>query len=271
MNKEGEKRDIAVRLSTAMVAGNLNTVHPETDEKPIIKSMDAVIGYNGKPVVSGMNFEIKEGEIVALIGENGSGKSTLIKTMIKEIPLISGSIEADGRDIRKLSAQDIARFMAIVMTGNIRPDYFTCYDMIASGRYPYTDGLGRLKDKDRETIEEAMSLTGTEGLSDKYVTDISDGQRQLVMLARAIAQEPRLLILDEPTSFLDIRHKLLFSEAVKKLVNDRHISVLMSMHELDIVRDISDRVVALKDGKMDRIGGTSEVLSVTYIKELFRL
>ena len=240
------------------------------DSTKLISMRNASIGYGGRPVVSDMNLDITSGTIAALIGENGSGKSTLLKTLIKEIPPVSGSIEINGTDIARLSARDIARTMAVVMTRMVRPEYYTCFDMASSGRYPYTDRLGRLREEDRTAVEEAMKLTGTWELADRYVTDISDGQRQLVMLSRAIAQEPRLLILDEPTSFLDIRHRMLFAKAVKELADRKHIAVLMSMHELDLVRDMADRFIALKDGRIDREDRV-ESLTDDYIKELFRL
>ena len=239
--------------------------------QPVLECNDLTAGYWGKAVVSHISFSIISGEITALIGENGSGKSTLLKTLIKEIPPVSGSIRIEGRDISKLSSGDIARCMAIVMTGSIKPDYFSCFDLVSSGRYPYTDMLGRLKEEDVRAVEEAMRLTGTWDLKDRFVTDISDGQRQLVMLSRAIAQEPQLLILDEPTSFLDIRHRSLFAGAVRRLVEDRGVSVLMSIHELDIVRSMSDKMIALKNGSVDRMGNTAEILTDDYINELFRL
>ncbi len=233
--------------------------------------LDLAAGYGGKAVVSGLSFTIKRGETVALAGENGSGKSTLLKTMIKEIPPVSGSVRIKGEDINRLSAGEIAQNIAIVMTAGVKPEYFTCFDMVSSGRYPYTDMLGRLREEDKRAVEEAMRLTGTWDLRERYVSDISDGQRQLVMLSRAIAQEPELLILDEPTSFLDIRHRLLFARSVGGLVKEKGISVLMSMHELDLIRSMADRVITLKDGRMDRDGAVGDVFTDDYIKELFRL
>lgn len=241
-----------------------------SDKDSLIRVKDACIGYGSRKIVSGMDFTIEKGEITALIGENGSGKSTLLKTITKEIPLLGGSIEIDGRDIARLTAHDIARIMAIVMTGAVRTEYFTCYDTVASGRYPYTGRLGRLREEDRQKIEEAMELTGITELADRYVTDISDGQRQLVMLSRAIAQEPMLLILDEPTNFLDIRHKMLFADTVRELAASKDVAVLMSIHELDLVRDMADRVIALKDGAIDS-DGPVDILTDEYVKRLFRL
>ncbi|MCR5774715.1 MAG: ABC transporter ATP-binding protein [Lachnospiraceae bacterium] len=237
---------------------------------PVLACKDVTIGYGSRIVASHIDLEVMAGESVALIGENGSGKSTLLKTLIKEIPPIAGKVLVGGKDIKALSAHDIAGLMSIVMTGSARPEYFTCYDMVASGRYPYTDRLGRLKETDRMAVEEAMRVTGTSDIATRYVTDISDGQRQLVMLGRAIAQEPELLILDEPTNFLDIRHKILFTEAVQKLVSEKGTAVLMSTHELDIVRKMTDRFVALKDGKTDFCGNTDR-LTEEYIMSLFRL
>lgn len=241
------------------------------DSNIILECKELAAGYGGKPVVSNMSFEIKRGEAVAVIGENGSGKSTLLKTLIKEIPPVSGKVFLDGKDIARLSAREIARYMAIVMTSGSRCEYFTCFDMVSSGRYPYTDILGRLKDTDIKAVEEAMRLTGTIELKDRYVTDISDGQRQLIMLARAIAQEPSVLILDEPTSYLDLRHRILFAQSVGELVKEKNIAVLMSIHELDIARRMADRVIALRDGATDRDGPVTDILTDSYIKELFRL
>lgn len=237
---------------------------------PLIELKNATLGYGTQAVLSGIDLSIGHKETVALIGENGSGKSTLLKTIIKEIPPLNGSVLICGREIKRLSAHEIARTMAVVMTERIYPDYYTCFDMVCAGRYPYTDSLGRLTKEDRDAVEEAMSFTGTKDLSDRYVTDISDGQRQLIMLSRAIAQEPDILILDEPTSFLDIKHKFLFAEAVGELVEKRQISVLMSMHEIDLVREMAGRFVALKDGVIDRDGDTSD-LNDGYISSLFGL
>ncbi len=240
------------------------------NDTPIIEFKNAVLGYNTRAVLSGIDISVGHQETVALIGENGSGKSTLLKTVIKEIPPVSGRLLISGRDIKKLSAHDIARTMAVVMTERIYPDYYSCFDMVCAGRYPYTDSLGRLKAEDKNAVEEAMELTGTKDLRERYVTDISDGQRQLIMLARAIAQEPEILILDEPTSFLDIRHKFLFAEAVGELVEKRNISVLMSMHEIDLVREMAGRFISLKGGTVDRDSDTSK-LDDRYISDLFRL
>ena len=214
---------------------------------------------------------LRAGEITAVAGENGCGKSTLLKTLGGAIPPLSGTMEAMGQDITGLSAKERAKLMAIVMTRAVRPDYFTCHDMVSSGRYPYTGRLGTLSDHDLDIVEEAMEITGTRDIKDRYMSEISDGQRQLVMLSRAIAQEPKILLLDEPTNFLDIKHKKLFADVVKGLVSKGEMTVIMSMHELDIVKETADRVMTIKNGGILKQGKTSDILTDAFIAELFDL
>ena len=237
----------------------------------ILETRNLTVGYGRKPVVSGVDMALRAGEITAVAGENGCGKSTLLKTLGGAIPPLSGTMEAMGQDITGLSVKERAKLMAIVMTRAVRPDYFTCHDMVSSGRYPYTGRLGTLSDHDLDIVEEAMEITGTCDIKDRYMSEISDGQRQLVMLSRAIAQEPKILLLDEPTNFLDIKHKKLFADVVKRLVSKGEMTVIMSMHELDIVKETADRVMTIKNGGILKQGKTSDILTDTFIAELFDL
>lgn len=237
----------------------------------ILETRNLTVGYGRKPVVSGVDMALRAGEITAVAGENGCGKSTLLKTLGGAIPPLSGTMKAMGQDITGLSVKERAKLMAIVMTRTVRPDYFTCHDMVSSGRYPYTGRLGTLSDHDLDIVEEAMEITGTCDIKDRYMSEISDGQRQLVMLSRAIAQEPKILLLDEPTNFLDIKHKKLFADVVKRLVSKGEMTVIMSMHELDIVKETADRVMTIKNGGILKQGKTSDILTDTFIAELFDL
>ncbi|MBQ3407135.1 MAG: ABC transporter ATP-binding protein, partial [Lachnospiraceae bacterium] len=168
------------------------------NEKVILSARDLSAGYGSKIVLSDISFDLAEGQIISLIGPNGSGKSTLLKTLMGDLPPLKGSVFLDDRDLSALSRSEVAKIMAVMMTGNIRPEWMTCREMAASGRYPYTGLLGKLGKKDSEAVDEAMELTGTSDLASLYITEISDGQRQRVLLAKAICQEPRILILDEP-------------------------------------------------------------------------
>ena len=145
----------------------------------------------------------------------------------------------------------------------------TCRDVVESGRYPYTGRLGILSEADREAVDEAMALTSTTELSGVDFAQISDGQRQRVMLARAMSQQPELLILDEPTSYLDIRHKLELLNTLKKLVREKNTAVLMSLHELDLALRVSDKIVCIDGGKVGRVGTPEEIFSGGYISALY--
>ena len=235
----------------------------------LLTSKDLCVGYGKKVVVSGLVFEVCNGEILTIIGPNGAGKSTVLKTIAAQLPLISGSVDLNGNDLSALSSQDISKTLSICLTERITAEKMTCEDIVSTGRYPYTGRLGILSDDDRSIVREAMELTGTLHLCDTDMRCISDGQRQTVMLARAIAQQPKVLILDEPTSFLDINNKLRLLNILKELVRKRNISVVQTLHELDLAQRFSDKILCIKDSKADRIGTPEGIFSGSYISELY--
>ncbi len=226
-------------------------------------------GYGRKIVLSGAEITAERGKITTLIGPNGCGKSTLLKTAARQLQPLSGTVFIDGRDLRQTSPNELARKLSILLTERISPELMTCRDVVESGRYPYTGRLGILSEADRAAVDEAMELTSTAELSGVDFSRISDGQRQRIMLARAISQQPELLILDEPTSFLDIRHKLELLNTLKKLVREKNIAVLMSLHELDLAERVSDRIVTISGGKIGRIGAPEEIFSGGCISSLY--
>ena len=236
----------------------------------ILSAKELTVGYRaGKAVVSGLDFSVAPGEIVTLIGANGAGKSTILKSIAKQLDPLGGAVFLGGMPERDMKERDIAGKLSLFLTGQIRTELMSCYDVTATGRYPYTGRLGILGGNDRDKIAEAMRLTHTEELADLPFTEISDGQRQRVLLARAICQEPELLVLDEPTSYLDIRHKLELLSLIRMLAKERQTAVLMSLHELDLAERISDRILCIKDGKADRIGTPEEIFRGGYIRELY--
>lgn len=236
----------------------------------ILSTSGLTVGYRaGHAVVSGLDLTIAPGEIVTLIGANGAGKSTILKSISKQLAPLSGQVFLAGMPESEMHEQDIAKKLSLFLTGHIRTELMTCYDVAATGRYPYTGRLGILRDEDRLKITEAMCLTHTEMLADMPFTEISDGQRQRVLLARAICQEPELLVLDEPTSYLDIRHKLELLALVRMLAKGRRTAVLMSLHELDLAERVSDRIVCIRDGKADRIGTPAEIFCGGYVQTLY--
>lgn len=166
------------------------------------------VGYNGKALIHDICIGIEKGEIVTLIGPNGAGKSTILKSITRQLKIISGNVKIADADLSKLSFRDLSTKMAVVLTDRMKPELMTCHDIVATGRYPYTGKLGILSRKDEQKVDEAMEAVHAQELGDRDFNAISDGQRQRVLLARAICQEPEIIVLDEPTSFLDVRYKL---------------------------------------------------------------
>ena len=228
-------------------------------------------GYSGNVILNDTELSVSPGEILTVIAPNGAGKSTLLKTLIRQLPALSGTVWIDGRDLTSLSGRELATRSAAVLTGRIEPERMTCEEVVSAGRYPYTDRLGVLSEKDRAVVCEAMELVNILPLCNQNFNCLSDGQRQRVLLARAIAQEPKLLVMDEPTSFLDIRHKLEFLHILKTLVKEKQIAAVLSMHELDLAQKISDTIVCLRHGRIDRIGPPEEIFAGDYIGQLFQV
>lgn len=235
----------------------------------ILYTVGLSVGYGEKAVVSGIDFSAEAGRILCLIGPNGAGKSTLLKTLIRALPPVAGSVFLDGKNLRDYRERELARHSAAVLTMRPEPELMRCEELVAAGRYPYTGRLGILTEEDRRIVRESMEKVGILALADLDFKCISDGQRQRVLLARALCQQPRLLVLDEPTSFLDIRHKLEFLKLLRELAREREIAVVMSMHELELAARFADRILCMKDGRVDRLGTPEEIFTGGYIDALY--
>ncbi|MCR5195094.1 MAG: ABC transporter ATP-binding protein [Pseudobutyrivibrio sp.] len=228
------------------------------------------VGYKN-PVIEQATFTVEQGDIVALIGPNGAGKSTVLKTIVRQIQKLEGKVFVLGNDEENLSEEDLAKTLSMVTTEPVRPELMSAYEVVATGRYPYTGRLGLLAKEDLERVEEAIKLVGAKNVADKDFMKISDGQKQRVMLARAICQEPKVLILDEPTSFLDIQFKIDILSVIKRLAREKNIAVLMSIHELEFVPAVADYVVAVDGGKVVKIGKPNEVITGPQIEEIYHM
>lgn len=236
----------------------------------MLSTDNLVVGYN-KPLIRDICIEVRAGEIMTLIGPNGSGKSTILKTLAGALNKIGGTVYIAGTDSGNLTSKDRAKKLSILLTERVTPSLMTCREVVETGRYPYTGHFGTLTEADKKAVEDAIELVNIRDFADSDFSEISDGQRQRVMLARAICQEPQILILDEPTSYLDIHHKIAFIEILRRLVKEKQIAVIMSMHELEFVREISDYTVCVKDGKILKQGITAEIFDGDTIKELFNI
>lgn len=229
------------------------------------------VGYDGVPLISDIDIQVKQGEILTLIGPNGAGKSTILKTFTRQLALLEGRIYMEERETKTLSNKELAKKLSMVMTERIDPELMTCEEVVSTGRYPYTGSLGVLTASDWEKVGEALELVHGEELADRLFTAISDGQRQRIMLARAICQEPELMILDEPTSYLDIKHKLELLSILKNLVSTKKLAVIMSLHELDLAQKVSDVVVCVRGDRIDHIGSPKEIFQQEYIEDLYQV
>ncbi len=230
---------------------------------------DLTVGYQGKALISHIALSLRRGEIMTLIGPNGSGKSTILRSIIRQLQLIGGTVYLDGRSMAQLTELEIAKRLSVLMTDRVRPELMTCEDVVATGRYPYTGRLGILGAEDWKKVHEALELVHASELAERDFSRISDGQRQRVLLARAICQEPEAIVLDEPTSFLDIRHKLELLAILKDMVRKKDLAVLMSLHELDLAQKVSDYVVCVRGDRVERCGTPEEVFTAEHIATLF--
>ena len=235
----------------------------------MIGTEDLTVGYNGVPLISDIAMSAARGEIITLIGPNGSGKTTILRTIARQLAPIAGTVMIEGRDIRALSGKQIATQMAVVLTERIRPDLMTCYEFVSAGRYPYTGSFGLLTDKDREVVSAALELVNASEISERYVSEISDGQYQRLLIARAVCQEPEIIVLDEPTSFLDIKHKKELLEILSGMSKTKGVSVIMSLHEIDLAERISDRIVCVKGDRIAAYGTPDEIFTGSTIPDLY--
>lgn len=238
-------------------------------DNAFISADKLAVGYGKKIIADNIEFSVQRGKILTLIGPNGAGKSTVLKTLAGYLKKLGGRVVIDGESSDKYSEKEMAKKLSVVLTERIKPELMTCREVVETGRYPYTGSFGILSENDNEIVDKAIETVSMRDFSGMYFDSVSDGQRQRVMLARAICQEPDILILDEPTSYLDIHHKIHFLELLRKLATENKIAVIMSMHELDFAEKISDYILCIKDGKTVLSGTPAEIFTAENIMELY--
>lgn len=232
---------------------------------------DLRVGYGQKTVVRDIDVDLRKGEILCLLGPNGCGKSTILKTIIDHIRRLGGSITVLGKDINQLSLKDRAKEMSIVLTEKIAPDTMSAEEVVAMGRYPYTNYFGKLTERDWQIIDEAIDIVDGQGLRYKEFKSLSDGEKQRIMIARAICQQADIMVLDEPTSYLDIRFKVDLLNVLARLSLEKKKTIIMSLHEIDLVPKIADKVMLIKDGQIYGYGTPEDVITDDSIREAYGL
>jgi len=234
-----------------------------------LRTRSLKVGYGKRVVVEDIDLEVLRGRFVGLLGPNGCGKSTILKTFAKILAPLGGTVYLGKRDLRRIGQGELARRMAVVLTGTPSPGLLTTFDIAAMGRYPHTGFLGRLGKEDIEKIWEALRTVGASELAHRYFGELSDGEKQKVLLARALAQEPEIIILDEPTSHLDPRYRIEVVLILRRLVREKGVTIVASLHDIDLAMKVCDIVVLVKDGRVLACGPPEEVLEEERIAELY--
>lgn len=226
------------------------------ENKIILRASQISIGYSHKKekttVASNIDLSLEKGKLIALIGGNGIGKSTLLKTLTGIQKPLSGTVFLNNIDIHELDSLDLAQNLSVVLTEKLPPSNLTVFELIALGRQPYTNWIGKLTDVDITKVNEAMQLTQISHLATKKHFEISDGQLQKVLVARALAQDTPLIVLDEPTTHLDLLHKVALFKLLKKLTHETGKCILFSTHDIDMAIQLSDEMIIMTPEKIEQ-------------------
>lgn len=232
------------------------------------------VSYGKRPILHQVSLELTAGLVMALIGPNGAGKSTLIRAVSGVIPLAEGTMLLDGKDIHKMGAAERARHIAVVPQGRSLPPDITGRGLVLLGRTPHLNWLGQVTQQDEDAVQNAMAHTQTTDLADRQLGELSGGEVQRLLLARALAQEAPILLLDEPTTHLDLSYQLNLLNQVKALVSQpppgkTALAVLIVLHDLNLVARYADRVALLVDGSLTAFGSPKDVLTPTILSAAY--
>lgn len=223
-----------------------------------LEAKNLTVGYSGRKVVRDINETLPESELTVLIGANGSGKSTLLRTLTGAQVALVGSVELDGRDIRSYKPVQLAKHLSLVLTDRIGGGGLSVEEIVSIGRHPYSGFWGRLSPHDREIVKAAIELVGLQHKAKSFVASLSDGERQKAMIARAIAQDTELIVLDEPTSFLDVSSRFEIMDLLSRLTREEHKTVLLSTHDIAPALSVAGNIWAIANGHLN--AGTAEQL-----------
>ena len=232
----------------------------------VISLSQLSVGYTlSHPVISDINLELRSGQLACLIGENGIGKSTLLKTLTGFLPKLKGSLLLGNRDIESFSQRELARQVSIVLTQKPDVQNLMIEEIIGLGRSPYTGFFGRLRAEDRKVVDDAIATMGIEKLRGRMIQTLSDGERQKVMIAKALAQETSIILLDEPTAFLDFPSKAETFQSLQRMAHERDKLILLSTHDLELAVRFADSLLEVKRGRLQAVSATEVKASIRAI------
>ena len=245
-----------------------------SENNAVLTTHDLSIGYreggDEKVIRSGIDVALHAGELVCLLGPNGAGKSTLLRTLAGMQPALGGQVCLLGRDVRHQRPRELARRLSVVLTDRITAGGMLAYDLVALGRYPHTGWMGQLRERDHAMVRWAIHAAGADALADRPVGELSDGERQKVMIARALAQEPAAVLLDEPTAFLDLPHRVEAMRTLRDLARRAGQAILLSTHDLDLALRSADRIWLMARGEPLRVGAPEDLVLSGAFEATFR-
>lgn len=255
-----------------VVIKKTKNLHLTTSEEHIIQTKNLSIGYKSKKDVAiiqdNINLKIKKGTLVTILGKNGAGKSTLLRTLLSLQPSISGETLLEKKVLSKYSDEQLASKISVVLTEKLPDSQLTVYELVALGRQPYTNWLGSLSENDKEQIKTALEQTETAHLANKQFYELSDGQLQRVLIAKALAQNTEIIILDEPTAHLDLHHTVKIFQLLRKLVNETQKTVIISSHEVNFSIKTSNQLILLTDSGV-KTGLPKDLINQKAFDDLF--
>ncbi|MEG3310152.1 ABC transporter ATP-binding protein [Streptococcus sp. SS-4456] len=234
-----------------------------------ISAKDLAVSYGKKSILSDLSIDFPTGKITSIIGANGCGKSTLLRALSRILPADKGTVYLDGKDMQQISTKEIAKQLALLPQVQESLDGIRVYDLVSYGRFPHQNAFGRLTNLDREKITWALDETQTTEFAELPVQSLSGGQRQRVWIAMALAQDTDIILLDEPTTYLDMHHQLEVLELLQRLNRDNGKTIVMVLHDLNHAARFSDHIIALKDGSILQEGSPEEVITVEHLRQIF--
>ena len=237
----------------------------------MLRIEDLSLSYGDKPVVQNLNLRVKKGQVVSIIGPNASGKSSILKSIAGIIKPVSGKIFIEEKDISKMDSKKLAQKVSILLQQNKNPDDMSIEELVYFGRYPHKKWFEGFEASDQKIIEEAMKLTNTFALRDKTLETLSGGERQRAWIAMALAQEPDILLFDEPTTYLDLAHQIEFLELVNRLNRETGVTVVLVLHDLNQAARYGNYLFAMKEGKIFAQGCPEEVLNPQNILNIYNI
>ncbi|MDR6868027.1 iron complex transport system ATP-binding protein [Microbacterium resistens] len=236
-----------------------------------LQAEDLTVGYDGDPVISGLTLELPGEGVTMIVGGNGCGKSTLLRSLARLLRPRGGAVLLDGTPIAKLPTKEVARIIGLLPQAPVAPDGITVADLVDRGRTPHRAWFRGRDGHDDEVVADALEATGMTELADRAIDELSGGQRQRAWVAMALAQEPDVLLLDEPTTYLDLAHQVELLQLLVRLSRERGTQVVIVMHELNLATRYADHLVAMRDGRIVADGQPDEVVTVELLREVFDL